>query len=41
MSVADKLRNNAITLGIQQTAKDAAKQGINISTVLYSLFGRY
>lgn len=41
VSISEELRNNAITLGIQQTAKDAAKQGINISTVLFSLFGRY
>ena len=41
MSVADNIRNNAIMFGIQQAAKDAAKQGINISTVRYVLFGRY
>lgn len=41
MTVAQIIRKNAITFGIQQAAKDAAKQGINISTIRFVLFGRY
>lgn len=41
MTIAEKIRSNADVHGIAWAAKQAAKQGVNISTVLYVLFGRY
>jgi hypothetical protein len=36
-----KIRNNAETFGVRFAAENAAKHGVNISIVLYVLFGRY
>lgn len=36
-----KIRNNAETFGVRFAAREAKKHGINISTVLFVLFGRY
>lgn len=41
MTIADKIRSNAEVHGVEWAAKHAAKQGVNISTVLYVLFGKY
>ena len=41
MSTADKIKSNADVHGVAWAAKHAAKQGVNISTIRFVLFGRY
>lgn len=41
MSVVEKIRSNAEVHGVAWAAKNAAKHGVNISIVLFALFGRY
>ena len=41
MTQAEKIKSNAQTHGIQWAAKQARKQGVNISTIRFVLFGKY
>ena len=41
MNMIEKIRNNAEVHGIEWACRQAKKQGVNISTVLFALFGRY
>lgn len=41
MSTAEKIRSNAEVHGVAWAAAHAVRQGVNISTVRYALFGRY
>lgn len=41
MSQAEKIRSNAEVHGVAWAAAHAARNGVNISTVRYVLFGRY
>lgn len=41
MTTAEKIRSNAEVHGVAWAANKAKAQGINISTVLFALFGKY
>lgn len=41
MTQSEKIQSNASVHGVKWAATYAAKKGINIDTVLFSLFGRY
>lgn len=41
MTQAEKIRSNAEVHGVAWAAARAARDGVNISTVRYVLFGRY
>lgn len=41
MSQAEKIRSDAEVHGVKWAARRAFAKGVNISTVMYALFGRY
>lgn len=41
MSIAERIRSNAAVHGVTWAARHARKNGINLSTVLFVLFGHY
>lgn len=41
MTTAEKIRSNAEVHGVAWAAAKARRDGVNISTVMFALFGRY
>lgn len=41
MSTAEKIKSNAEVHGVAWAARRARKDGVNISTIRFALFGRY